>query len=70
MDKGVAHIYYAKGLGKAAFKFTVGVYAGLLACAVIDGSIKGVIKGLASLGNETCQKACNKCGFEYEKKTD
>ena len=56
--------------GKQVFKTTVcivvGAYVGGCICAFIDGSIKDVIQGMASLGNEICKETCDRCGIEYE----
>ena len=56
--------------GKQVFKTTVcvvvGAYVGACICAFIDGSIKGVVQGMASLGNEIRKETCDMCDIEYE----
>ena len=46
---------------------TVGKWFGECISAVLEGSCLGIIKGLASAGNKSMQKACDTAGVDYEK---
>ena len=52
------------------FGFVVGKKFGILVNSAIDGTVRGVVKALASNGNKFAQKVLDEVNIKYEVKND